>query len=158
MYNQPNAKGSRSPFPFEVMLQIHLLQQWFTLSDPLMDEMLIDTYCFRRFAGIGMNEERIPDETTILSIRHFLEEHRIAEQILEGVNKMLSEQGMMLKEGAILDATIINTLSSALTRAKPVCPRGTGTSTGIEIRKCTPWLRGSIASLGCNRENSSQRA
>jgi hypothetical protein len=74
----------------------HLLQQWFTLSDPLMEEMLIDTPCFRRFAGIETMEGRIPDETTILNFRHLLEEHRIAEQILDGVNQMLSERGVML--------------------------------------------------------------
>ena len=54
VYHQPSAKGGRSPFLLEVMLRIHLLQQWFTLSDPLMEEMLIDTPCFRRFLGIDV--------------------------------------------------------------------------------------------------------
>jgi IS5 family transposase len=112
VYHKPSAKGGRPPFSLEVMLRIHLLQQWFTLSDPLMEEMLIDTPCFRRFAGIDMVEDRIPDETTILNFRHLLEEHRIAEQILETVNQSLREKGMMLKEGTILDATIINAPSS----------------------------------------------
>jgi IS5 family transposase len=94
------------------MLRIHLLQQWFTLSDPLMEEMLIDTPCFRRFARIDMIEGRIPDETTILNFRHLLEEHQIAEQIFESVNQSLTEKGVMLKEGTILDATIINAPSS----------------------------------------------
>ena len=92
VYHKPSSKGGRPPIPLEVMLRIHLLQQWFTLSDPLMEEMLIDTPCFRRFAGIETMEGRIPDETTILNFRHLLEEHRIAEQILEGVNQMLSEK------------------------------------------------------------------
>jgi IS5 family transposase len=100
------------------MLRIHLLQQWFTLSDPLMEEMLIDTPCFRRFAGIETMEGRIPDETTILNFRHLLEEHRIAEQILESVNQILSERGVMLREGTILDATIINAPSSTKNKAK----------------------------------------
>ena len=112
VYHRPSAKGGRPPFPLEVMLRIHLLQQWFTLSDPLMEEMLIDTPCFRRFAGIDMVEDRIPDETTILNFRHLLEENRIAEQILETVNQSLREKGVMLKEGTILDATIINAPSS----------------------------------------------
>jgi IS5 family transposase len=99
-------------------LRTHLLQQWFTLSDPLMEEMLIDTPCFRRFAGIVMIEDRIPDETTILNFRHLLEEHRIAEQILEGVNQMLSEKGVMLREGTILDATIIAAPSSTKNKRK----------------------------------------
>jgi len=71
-YHHPSAKGGRLSFPLEVMLRIHLLQQWFTLSDPLMEVMLIGTPCFRRFAGIDMVSERIPDETTILNFRHLL--------------------------------------------------------------------------------------
>jgi IS5 family transposase len=118
VYHKPSSKGGRPPIPLEVMLRIHLLQQWFTLSDPLMEEMLIDTPCFRRFAGIETMEGRIPDETTILNFRHLLEEHRIAEQILEGVNQMLSERGAMLREGTILDATIINAPSSTKNKRK----------------------------------------
>lgn len=57
------------------MLRIHLLQQWFTLSDSLMEEMLIDTPYSRHFAGIDMLEGRTPDETMILNFRHLLEEH-----------------------------------------------------------------------------------
>jgi IS5 family transposase len=131
------------------MLRIHLLQQWFTLSDPLMEEMLIDTPCFRRFAGIETMEGRIPDETTILNFRHLLEEHRIAEQILDGVNQMLSERGAMLKEGTILDATIINATSSTSTRAKPECAGGESTTARRGILKCTRWRRASNGSLEC---------
>jgi transposase, IS5 family len=59
------------------MLRIHLLLQWFTLLDPLMEEMLIDTPCFRRITGIEPMEGRIPVETTILNFRHLLQEYRI---------------------------------------------------------------------------------
>jgi IS5 family transposase len=117
VYHQPSAKGGRPPFPLEVMLRIHLLQQWFTLSDPLMEEMLIDTPCFRRFAGIDMVSDRIPDETTILNFRHLLEEHGIGERIFEAVKQTLKEQGALLQEGTILDATIIHAPSSTSTRA-----------------------------------------
>jgi IS5 family transposase len=112
VYYKSKALGGRPPFPVEVMLRIHLLQQWITLSDSLMEEMMIDTPCFRRFAGIDMIEGRIPDETTILNFRDLLEEHQIAEQVLESVKQSLSEKGVMLKEGTILDATIINAPSS----------------------------------------------
>jgi IS5 family transposase len=96
VYHKPFSKGGRPPMPLDVMLRIHLPQQWFTLSYPLMEEMLIDTPCFRRFAGIETMEGRIPAETTILNFRQLLEEHRIAEQILDGVNQVLSERGVML--------------------------------------------------------------
>ena len=112
VYNQPSAKGGRPPIPLEVMLRIPLLQQWFTLSDPPMEEMLIDTPCFRRFAWIDMIDGQIPDETTILNFRHLLEEHQIAEQVLERVNESLIGKGLLLRQGTILDATIINAPSS----------------------------------------------
>jgi IS5 family transposase len=51
-FHKPSSKGGRPPIPLEVILRIHLLHQWFTLSAPSMDEMLVDTPCFRRFAGI----------------------------------------------------------------------------------------------------------
>jgi IS5 family transposase len=95
-YHKLSSKGGRLPIPLELMLRIHLLRQWFTLSDPLIVEMLIDTPWFRRFAGVETMEGLIPDETTILNFRHLLKGHRIAEQILEGVNQMLSERGVML--------------------------------------------------------------
>jgi len=82
------SNGDHAPVP--------LLEQSFTLSDPLIEEMLIDSTGFRRFAGIEIIEDRIPDETTIFNFRLLLEEHRIAEQILQGMNQMLSEKGVML--------------------------------------------------------------
>jgi len=137
VYHKPSRMGSRPQIPLVVMLRIHLLQQWFKLSDPLMEDMLADTPCFRRFAGIETMEGSIPDETTILNFRHQLEKHRIAEQILEGINQMIIEKEVMLKEGTILDATII---------ASPAPPR---TSPRRGIRKCTKWPRGTSVSLGC---------
>ena len=70
MYHKPSSKGGCPPIPLEVMLRIHLLQHWFTLSDPLMEEMLIDTPCFRRFAGIETMDSRIPDATRPLRGEH----------------------------------------------------------------------------------------
>ena len=78
---------------------------WFTLSDPLMAETVIDTPCFRRFVGIETMEGRIPDETAILHFRHLLEEHRIAEQMLERMTQVLSNKGVALREGISLDAS-----------------------------------------------------
>ena len=100
--HKQSSQGGRPPIPLKVMLRIHLLQQWFTLSDPLMEEMLIDTPCFHRFGGIEPMEGRIPNEATILNFRHLLEEHRIAEQILEGVNQILRGKEVKLRQGTIL--------------------------------------------------------
>jgi len=149
VYHQPSAKGGRPPFPLEVMLRIHLLQQWFTLSDPLMEEMLIDTPCFRRFVGIDMVSERIPDETTILNFRHLLEEHGIGEKIFEAVKQMLKDQGALLQEGTILDATIIHAPSSTSTRAQPEWAGGQRTRRVNGTRRCTRWPRGTSGFSAC---------
>ena len=149
VYHQPSAKGGRPPFPLEVMLRIHLLQQWFTLSDPLMEEMLIDIPCFRRFAGIDMVSDRIPDETTILNFRHLLEEQGIGDLIFEAVKQTLKEQGAMLQEGTILDATIIHAPSSTFTSAKPECAGGTRTRRVNGTRRCTRWPRETSGFSGC---------
>lgn len=77
-----------------------------------MEEMLIDTPCFRRFKGIEMVSDRIPNETTIPNFRHLLEEHGIGAQIVETMKQTLKEQGALLRKGTILDATIIHLPSS----------------------------------------------
>jgi len=109
---RPGARGGRPPFGVETMLRIHFLQQWFNLSDPAMEEALHDTPLFRQFAGLDIGEDHLPDESTILRFRHLLERHRIAEQILAGVNAMLTARGLMLQAGTVIDATIIAAPSS----------------------------------------------
>jgi IS5 family transposase len=88
------------------MLRIHFMQQWFTLSDPAMEEAFFDTPLYREFAQL---EEfaRLPDESTILRFRHRLEKHKLAEQILVTVNELLTQRGLLLKAGTAVDATLI---------------------------------------------------
>jgi IS5 family transposase len=93
----PEGKKGRPPFPVETMLRIHFMQQWFTLSDPAMEEALHDMPLFREFAGLGNWDERLPDESTILRFRHLLEKHKLAEQMLATVNDMLRTKGLMLR-------------------------------------------------------------
>jgi transposase, IS5 family len=68
-YPKTSSKGGRPPYPLATMLRIHLLQQWYDLSDPAMEDALIEVPTMRRFAGIDMISDRIPDETTILAFR-----------------------------------------------------------------------------------------
>ena len=106
------AKGGRPPFAVETMLRIHFLQQWFNLSDPAMEEALYDTPMFREFAGLDMGEDRLPDESTILRFRHLLEAHNLSLQILATVNATLMAKGLLLKQGTVVDATLIAAPSS----------------------------------------------
>ena len=107
----PEGKKGRPPFAVETMLRIHFMQQWFTLSDPAMEEALHDVPLFREFAGLGW-DSRLPDESTILRFRHLLEKHQLADQILALVNDLLSGKGLLLKAGTVVDATLIAAPSS----------------------------------------------
>ena len=94
------------------LLRIHLLQQWYSLSDPAMEEALIEVPTMRRFAGIELINDRIPDETTILTFRHLLEKHGLGEQFFETVKAHLHARGMTMRQGTIVDATLIAAPSS----------------------------------------------
>jgi IS5 family transposase len=93
------------------MLRVHLMQNWFGLSDPAMEEALYEITPMRTFAGLTLTKA-IPDETTILNFRHLLEANELAPEILRRVNAYLSRKGLMLKRGSIVDATIIAAPSS----------------------------------------------
>lgn len=107
-----STKGGRPPFAVATMLRIHFLQQWFNLSDPAMEEALYDTPMFREFAGLDVGEDHLPDESTILRFRHLLEAHNLSVQILATVNAMLTAKGLLLKQGTVVDATLIAAPSS----------------------------------------------
>jgi len=106
----PVAGRGRRPYPLEAMLRVHLMQNWFALSDPAMEEALYEITFLRTFAGLGM--ESVPDETTILNFRHLLEASDLAEDIFRQVNAHLARKGLLLKRGSIVDATIIAAPSS----------------------------------------------
>jgi IS5 family transposase len=107
----PVAGRGRRPYPMEAILRVHLMQNWFALSDPAMEEALYEIASLRTFARLSLTEA-IPDETTILNFRHLLEESDLAEDILKLVNAHLARKGLLLKRGSIVDATIIAAPSS----------------------------------------------
>lgn len=108
----PKAGNGRQPMPMERMLRIYFMQQWYGLSDPAMEDALYDSESMRRFAGIDLSDDAIPDETTILNFRHLLERYKLTERIFEKTRHYLSDKGLLLREGTIVDATIINAPSS----------------------------------------------
>ncbi len=104
--------------PLERMLRIYFVQPWYGLSDPRMEEALYDIESVRRSAGIELGEEEIPDEPTILNFRHLLEKHQLTEKLLEEVNGYLSEKRLLLRQGTIVDATLIGAPSSTKNKDK----------------------------------------
>lgn len=103
----PKAGNGTQPMPQERMLRIYFMQQWFNLSDPAMEDALYDSESMRRFAGIELAEDAIPDETTILRFRHLLEKHYLTQAIFAQVRTLLEQKRLLLKSGTIVDATII---------------------------------------------------
>ncbi|SFP06385.1 IS5 family transposase [Pseudomonas borbori] len=106
----PKGEGGRPAYPLMAMLRVHLMQNWFGYSDPAMEEALYETTILRQFAGLSL--ERIPDETTILNFRRLLEKHELAAGILAVINGYLGDRGLSLRQGTIVDATLISAPSS----------------------------------------------
>jgi IS5 family transposase len=146
-YPKAGSKGGRPAYPLETMLRIHLMQQWYDLSDPAMEDALIEVPTMRRFAGIDLISERIPDETTILSFRHLLEKHDLGKQIFETVNAHLKEQGMSMKQGTIIDATLIAAPSSTKNK------KGERDPEMHQTRKGKQWYFGMKVHIGVDKDN-----
>ncbi|MFT3815808.1 MAG: IS5 family transposase [Acidovorax sp.] len=143
----PEGKRGRPPFSPETMLRIHFMQQWFALSDPAMEEALHDMPVFREFAGLEGWDERLPDESTILRFRHVLDKHKLAGQILQTVNDLLSAKGVMLKSGTVVDATLIAAPSSTKNS------RGERDPEMKQSRKGQQWYFGMKCHIGVNIES-----
>ena len=140
------ALGGRPPFPIETMLRIHCLQLWWNLSDPAMEEELHERPLYRRFAGLD-GAARMPDETTILRFRHLLEKHKLASQILAFINAGLAQQGLMLKTGTVVDATIIAAPSSTKNNDGERDPEM------HQVKKGNEWHFGMKAHIGVDAES-----
>ena len=138
----PKAGNGRQPMPLERMLRIYFMQQWYGLSDPGMEDALYDSESMRRFTGIDLEADVIPDETTILNFRHLLEQHHLTEEIFEKTQRYLVEKGLMLREGTIVDATIINSPPSTKNQARKRDPEMKQT------RKGNQWYFGMKAHVG----------
>lgn len=96
----------------KMMLRIYFLQKWYDLSDPAMEDAIYDRASFQKFLGIDLLSDGVPDETTICKFRHLLEEYALQEEFFRIVNALLDARGLMVKEGTITDATIVNAPSS----------------------------------------------
>ena len=111
-YPKTSRKGGRPAYPLATMLRIHLLQQWYSLSDPAMEAVLIEVPSMHRFTGIDLMSDRIPGETTILTFRHLFEKHGLGEQIFESVKAQPSTGWRTMRQGTIVPAPLIAATSS----------------------------------------------
>ena len=126
--HDPKAGNGRQPMP-----RIYFLQQWFNLSDPAAEDALYDIESMRRFRGIELGEQAVPDEPTILKVRRLLERHRSTEAIFKEVNALLARKHLLLKSGALVDATIIGAPSSTKNNDKARDPRDDANAQGKPV-------------------------
>src|SRR5208283_2978328 len=144
----PKAANGRQPVGLSIMLRTYFLQQWFSLSDPGMEEAFYESPVLRRFAGVDLGIAAAPDETTILRFRHLLEEHDLGGRMLDTVNLYLESKGIRISTGTIVDATIIN------------APSSTKNSTGKrdpemhQTKKGNQWYFGAKAHIGVDSKET----
>lgn len=136
----PQGHTGRPPIPLESMLRIYFLQQWYGLSDPAAEDALYDTESMRRFAGVDL--DAIPDESTICRFRHRLEREGLTAKLFRKVEQYLSEHGLMVNEGTIVDATIIGASGSTKNQERKRDPEMKPT------RKGNQWYFGMKAHVG----------
>jgi IS5 family transposase len=109
----PKGEGrGRPPIGLERMLRMYVAQQCFGFSDEGIEDAIYDSQAIRGFVGIDLNRETAPDATTLLKFRRLLEQHKLTERIFTAINAHLILKGQMLREGTIVDATIIAAPSS----------------------------------------------
>lgn len=108
----PKPGNGRPPVGLERMLRMYFVQHWFNLADEACEEALLDSTALRRFVGIDLGRERVPDGTTLLRFRRLLEKHQLGEKLFATVGQVLQARGMKVGTGTIVDATIIGAPSS----------------------------------------------
>ena len=121
-------------------------QHWFSLSDPAMEEAFFDTPLYWEFAQL-QEFDRLPDESTILRFRHRLEKHKLSEQILQTVNELLTERGLLLKVGTAIDATLIAAPTSTKNKDKARDPEMHSSKKGNQ------WYFGMKAHIGVDADS-----
>jgi IS5 family transposase len=109
----PRGEGrGRPPIGLERMLRMYIAQQCFGLSDEGIEDALYDSQAIRRFVGIDLGREAAPDKTTVLNFRRLLEKHDLTKAVFEAINDHLAQHKLLLKEGTVIDASIIAAPSS----------------------------------------------
>jgi IS5 family transposase len=97
----------RPPVGLERMLRLYIAQQCFGLSDAGVEDAVYDSQAVRGFVGLDLTHESAPDATTLLKFRRLLEKHNMARRSFDEINGHLASTGLMMREGTIVDGTLI---------------------------------------------------
>ena len=140
----PKGERGRPPIGLERMLRIYFLQQWYALADEALEDALYDSQALRGFAGIELGRDPVPDATTLLKFRHWLEQHGLTKVLFDEVGAMLAERGLLMRQGTIVDATIIAAPPSTKNKQKARDPEMHQTKKGNQ------WHFGMKAHIGAD--------
>lgn len=143
----PEGKRGRPPIGLERMLRLYFLQQWYGLADEALEDAVYDSQAMRGFLGINLGSEAVPDATTLLKFRRLLETHDLCAVLFETINTHLEREGMMMREGTLVDATIINAPSSTKNRDRK------RDEEMHQTRKGNQWYFGMKAHIGVDRDS-----
>jgi IS5 family transposase len=142
-----SGRVGRQPMGVPKMLRMYLLQQWYGLADEALEDAIYDSQALRDFVGIDLSRESVPDATTLLKFRRLLEAGELTKAMFEEINAHLQQQGLLMRAGTIVDATII------------AAPSSTKNSSGErdpemhQAKKGNQWHFGMKAHIGVDAES-----
>ena len=143
----PKGERGRPPIGIERMLRIYFLAQWYGLADEALEDAIYDSQAMRNFIGVDLGGESVPDATTLLKFRHLLEENDLSKAIFEAIGTHLRQKKLLMKEGSIVDATIINAPSSTKNAEGKRDPQM------HQTRKGNQWYFGMKAHIGADADS-----
>jgi IS5 family transposase len=143
----PKGERGRPPVGLERMLRVYFLQQWYGLADEALEDALYDSQALQQFARIDLSAEGVPDATTLLNFRHRLETHDLCKGLFSAINADLTARGLLLREGTLVDATLIAAPSSTKNLKKERDPEMHQTKKGNQ------WYFGMKAHIGADQDS-----
>ena len=144
----PKGERGRPPIGLERMLRVYFLQQWYALADEALEDALYDSQALQGFARIDLQAEGVPDATTRLKFRRLLETHALCKGLFTAIHADLTARGLLLREGPLVDATLIAAPSSTKNQAKQRDPEM------HQTRKGNQWHFGMKAHIGADRDRT----
>jgi len=143
----PKGERGRPPVGLERMLRMYFLQQWYGLADEALEDALYDSQAMQGFARIDLAAEGVPDATTLLKFRRLLETHDLCKGLFTAINADLTARGLMMREGTLVDATLIAAPPSTKNKEKKRDPEM------HQTRKGQQWYFGMKAHIGADRDS-----
>jgi IS5 family transposase len=143
----PKGERGRPPVGLERMLRVYFLQQWYGLADEALEDARYDSQALRGFARVDLSGDGGPDATTLLKFRRRLETHDLCKGLFAAINADLTARGLFLREGTLVDATLI---------AAPPSTKNAKQERDPEMhqpKKGNPWYFGMKAHIDADRDS-----